>query len=101
MTRRTSGICVVVFGLFLQSCDSMLCGYSDKIEYPSPGGEFIASVYEYDCGATTSDATRINLRPRWSLLNPRFNPRSGVVFLVNYRPVIRIQWKTNQELEVE
>lgn len=73
-----------------------LCDYQDKREYESPGRGFTASIYNYDCGATTSFLTHVSLRSK----NSRFDPNSGVIFLVRNRPAISLTWRSETELLV-
>src|SRR3954470_22205776 len=97
MAKNMAEAFVISLCLVIEGCDSMLCGYQGKIEFPSPDGKTIAAVYEYDCGATTPFAMRVNLRPRWFW----FNPRSDVVFLVKYQSPIRVIWNNNREISIE
>jgi hypothetical protein len=57
--------CLIGLGgllFLLPACFSDLCGSTIIYESVSPGQKYIATVYEWDCGATTSFYRVINLR---------------------------------------
>lgn len=72
------------------------CGYRDLREYPSPDGRYIASVYEYDCGATTSFYLRVSIRP----IGQSFNPQDNLVLQVKHWPKVQLDWRSKDTLRI-
>lgn len=84
--------------LFLMGCVDDLC--SNKIigEYPSPNKQYIATVFERDCGATTSYIQAINIRES----NKEFNSEDyeNWIFTGTGQPQINILWNDNNKMKI-
>ena len=77
---------------FLFRCEDRV-----KLERVSPDREWIATVFERDCGATTDFASLVNLRES----NQTFDPDDGSnIFVAEGRPPIHLTWESNQQLLV-
>jgi hypothetical protein len=90
--------------LFLSSVGSNGCGIlgprcSDVIvrEYPSPDGDFVASVFERNCGATTDYSTHVALRRSGEAFSGEPQHR---ITTVSGRSVIELSWIGPQTLRV-
>lgn len=85
--------------LGLSGCDSELCRNDLINEIQSPDGQYVASVFERNCGATTPYLRVVSLRPAASEFEP--DNDKDWVFTIHGKPKIRIAWRGNEDLEVE
>lgn len=94
-------VCVLLFqGALFDWVGRLMCGGELFAEYPSPNGKIIASVYEFNCGVTTSFTTYISLRPSGKEWDPY---RNNSVFANESYPDwldLRITWLDDNNLEV-
>ncbi|HPL81094.1 MAG TPA: hypothetical protein PLU23_01200 [Anaerolineaceae bacterium] len=85
---------------FIPVASRIMCGGELFAEYPSPNGKIIASVYEFNCGVTTSFTTYISLRPSERDWDPY---KEDSVFSTESYPDwldLRITWLDDNNLEV-
>jgi hypothetical protein len=73
------------------------CEDTVKTEVRSPSGNYIATLYERDCGATTNFSTIVSLRAS----TDKFDGEMGRVFVVEGQPQLNLVWKDNTSLRVE
>lgn len=87
-----------VSALILQGCAPRFdCGDYIKSESKSPGGKYIATYYERDCGATTDTATTINLRNSLA----KFSADEGVIFVSEGQFQVKLIWDDDMSLRIE
>jgi hypothetical protein len=94
MHARTVGLAIVIALLAscLFHCDDRVTG-----EARSPDGEWIAAVYERDCGATTAISVNVNIRPTSARFDAsKFEP----VFVVAGPAGVSLEWQDVNHLVV-
>lgn len=84
---------VLAAALVANAC---ICGHELIRESTSPGGEYVASVLERNCGATTDYVTVVVLRNATEPLNP-----SNVVFSLSGVAEIGLRWDAPSHLVIE
>jgi len=73
------------------------CGDTVKTEAVSPGGRYVATVFERNCGATADYSTNVSLREA----KESFDPSSQTpVLTVAGQPTIALEWSTETTLAV-
>lgn len=78
------------------------CTESSDKQITSPHGDYVATVYQRNCGATTGFVTHINLR----LANTadRIEPNGTIIqdqiLLANGTPLIKVLWLDDANLEL-
>lgn len=94
-------ILLLIFGLSKYGVvERLLCGGELSEPFPSPNGTIIASVYQFNCGATTNFSTRIALRKasqKWDVYSKK------VIFVQEGEPSehkIRIVWEDETHLNI-
>ena len=92
---------LVIFlsAIFLSSCDTSICSNKLIEDSVSPGDEYIASIFERNCGATTPYIRVVSLRPSKSKFEP--NDDDTWVFTIHGRTDIKVSWITDNELRVD
>jgi hypothetical protein len=86
--------------LILAGCN--LCTEIKLAEITSPESNYVAAVYQRNCGATTSYVYHVNIRGRWSWFSPdsRGVIEDGQVFVTSIgRPTI--VWKDERTLLIK
>ena len=92
-TGRFLGTLFVACAAFL-GCG--LCKDDTITESQSPGGKYVASVVEQDCGATTDYTSHVRIR-----LSDSWLRQGDDVLVVDYRQDIRLNWVGDDRLQVE
>jgi hypothetical protein len=78
---------------------SFECGHSVLSESASPDGQYVATVFERNCGAMTPYTRIVSIRRGRSTFDGEDN-RSWV-FVVKDQPTIRVSWSGPRQLIVE
>lgn len=93
--------CILISGITSFGIgERILCGGELFEEFPSPDGKILASVYQYNCGATTNFSTRIAFRKasqKWDVYSRK------VIFKLEGEPSehkIRIVWENETHLNI-
>ena len=84
--------------LLLSACSSDLCGSAIIKESVSPGQKYIATVYEWDCGATTSFNRVINIRSYGSDFDG--GDQDDWVYSLEGQLDVNVMWLSKDELKV-
>lgn len=87
----------VFLALFLSGC-SDLCSVDLLSESKSPDGNYIASVFERNCGATTPFVRVVSLRHTGSGFAPEED--DDWVFTIHGQSDINVSWIENTELKI-
>ncbi len=94
-------ILLLIFGLSKYGIvERLLCGGELLESFQSPNGTIIASVYQFNCGATTNFSTRIALRKafqKWDVYSKK------VIFVQEGEPSehkISIVWRDETHLDI-
>lgn len=93
-------LAVFFTGAALTGCEPALfgdCTDTVKNEAVSPGGRYIAAVFERDCGATTDYSTIVSLREAKEPFDPS---EQHPVLTVEGRPAISLEWSSDESLTV-
>jgi hypothetical protein len=103
-------ISLVMIGVlgFLYVCDDtkksdgLICGQSIKQEATSFDEKYVATVFIGSCGATTSNATQVNLRKETDiyLKNPYGRITQGIVFQIVGEPKVTLVWNNARSLKI-
>lgn len=83
----------------IAGCGESLCGNEVIIELPSPSKNYVATVLERNCGATTPYVRVVALRPFGSKLNAE--SFEDWVFTAEGQPAIEIKWEDDNTLEIK
>lgn len=80
------------------ACGGSLCSNDVLSESTSPDGEYVASVFERNCGATTPHVQVISLR----LSNTKLNPErhEDWVFTIHGQSRIDLHWESARKLKI-
>lgn len=95
---KIARIILILICCLAASCnDGGLC--SDRIiaESRSPNGEYVATLFERDCGATADFSRMVSIRPS----NSGFVADNGRVFVVKGQPMIYLAWTSGQSLRID
>jgi hypothetical protein len=76
----------------MSSCEDTI-----KSSSKSPGGKYIAAVYERNCGATTDFVTHVNLR----MSSANFKGGKNVVFVAKGKHQVSVEWENDGTLRVQ
>jgi hypothetical protein len=80
--------------------DEAVCSESVNAQFTSPRGQFTATVYTRNCGATTDYVTHVNLHSNFE--SPKSDPdgviRGGELFLEPGEKKIRGDWRDESNL---
>jgi hypothetical protein len=106
---RMAGVllfCIVLFacGDNFRGMDSISsCVESSEKQTASPRGEYIATLYQRNCGATTGFVTHINLRRASDAVRTEANGTisKDQILLANGSPVIKLHWLDDANLVLE
>lgn len=90
------GFWLLALSLCLGGC-GFKCEDEIKIEAISPNGEYVATLFERDCGATTDFATVVNIRSK----SDKFVGGDGVVFVGKGQPKVEIMWSGDSALRIK
>lgn len=93
--------CLIVLGgllFLLPACFQDLCGSTIINESVSPGQKYIATVYEWDCGATTPFNRVINLRSYGSDLDG--GDQDDWIYSLQGQLDVNVVWLSKDELKV-
>jgi hypothetical protein len=91
------GLVVSIFYLLSQFGLIFECKMTELAARPSPNGNYIASIFRRDCGATTNVVSGIVMRSSgWTLLTNA----SDEVLIVEGEEKIDAQWRSDKELEI-
>ena len=97
----TKTILISILGVAgLAGCDGDLfgdCADTVKAEAPSPGGGYVATVFERDCGATTDFSTHVSIREADEPFDSSTKTR---VLIVAGQTEVDIEWSTEKKLSV-
>jgi len=86
---KMSALSLTLFGCTFTPCDNTV-----ETEAQSPRGEYIATKFERNCGATADFSTIVSLRDATT----PFHGEEGIVFLVKGKPEVRISWENDMRL---
>jgi hypothetical protein len=89
--RRSLSLVATLAAMALSGC---LCSDETVVKRPAPDGRHVAILLRRGCGATTSDATEIVIRGRWSL-------RSHTAVVMDEPARIELEWRSSSELLVK
>ena len=84
--------------LLLSACSSDLCGSTVINESVSPGQKYIATVYEWGCGATTSFNRVVNIRSTGSEFDG--GNQDDWVYSLEGQLDVDVMWLSKDELKV-
>ena len=98
MKIKSNLIGFVVLLFLLSACSSDLCGSTIIKESVSPGQKYIATVYEWDCGATTSFNRVINLRSYGSDFDGE--DQGNWIYSLEGQLDVDVMWMSKDELKV-
>jgi hypothetical protein len=93
-------LAILFAGAALTGCEPALfgdCADTVKSEAVSPGGRYIAAVFERDCGATTDYSTNLSLRDAKEPFDPS---EQRPVLTVEGQPAIGLEWSSDESLTV-
>jgi hypothetical protein len=93
-------LAVIFTGAALTGCEPALFGHcADTVKHEaiSPGGRYVAAVFERDCGATTDYSTNLSLRDAKEPFNPS---EQHPVLTVEGQPAIALEWSSDESLTV-
>ena len=93
--------CLIGLGcllLLLPACLPDLCGSTLIKESVSPGQKYIATIYEWDCGATTSLNRVINLRSYGSDFDGE--DQDDWIYSLEGQLDVDVQWISKDELKI-
>jgi hypothetical protein len=79
----------------LTGCSFITCDNSIVKEVTSPDGEYVATAFIRDCGATTSFSPQVYLRKKGEKVGEK-----GNVFIGNHSESINVEWLSSQELRI-
>jgi len=82
----------------LSACLSDLCGSTLISESVSPGQKYIATIYEWDCGATTTANRVINLRSYDSGFDGE--DQGNWIYSLEGQLDVDVMWMSKDELKV-
>jgi hypothetical protein len=82
----------------LTGCASFICGNDIIQEAISPDGQFIATVFERDCGATTPYYRIVSLRKAKRSFDTE--AKDDWVFNIKWQPEIKVLWTSHNNLSI-
>lgn len=88
----------VLLALFLSGCGSDLCDVESISESKSPNGEYVANVFERNCGATTPYVRVVSLRHADSEFAP--DEDDDWVFTIHGQSDVHVSWIKNTEVQI-
>jgi hypothetical protein len=79
------------------------CSESEVATNASPGGEYVASVFVRNCGATTAYMTHVNIRrAKDRLFTEEYGAiKDGEVASMAGTPQVSLNWAHDTDLEIE
>ena len=89
---------VILIAFLLVSCDTSLCGNEFVKDFVSPDGEYVASVFQRNCGATTPYVEVVSLRSSGKKFVP--DDFGNWVFTLQGKAEVKISWIGERRLEV-
>jgi uncharacterized protein YxeA len=87
-----------VLAVFLTACDDLLCSNDIIKEQSSPDGRYIATLFERDCGATTSYLRIVTLRQTGATF--KANKYDDWVFKMEGQPNVVFFWANKNSLSI-
>jgi len=84
--------------LAISEHDFSLCGNELLSESKSPGGKYIASVFERNCGATTPYVRVVSLRSAGKEFDPEDN--ENWIFSIRGQAEITAAWASDEEVSI-
>ena len=84
--------------LFLSGCGGNFCSVEPISRNKSPNGEYIANVFERDCGATTPYVRVVSLQDTDSEFTPE--EVKNWVFTIHGQSDIHVSWISKNELQI-
>lgn len=99
---QTSTIKIVIVAAMIGMAACSVCEEKTLSASNSPGGDYVATIYARNCGATAGLLYHVNIRKGWSWFSSdhRGAIEDGQVFLTDAGR-ISIVWKDNKTLMVE
>lgn len=93
-------ILLIVAALSVAGCG--VCSEKKLAEERSPEGNYVAAVYERNCGATTDYVYHVNVRSWWSWFSTDYGgvTEDGQVFVTG-KGKVNVVWKDEKTLLVE
>ena len=79
----------------LTGCSFITCENTIIKEVTSPNGEYVATAFIRDCGATTCFSPQVYLRKKGEKIEEK-----GNVFIGNHSQSINMEWLSSQELRI-
>jgi len=97
-TNKMRNLLFLFVSLIITSCGIDICDNDLLFEVSSPDKQYIASVFERNCGATTPYMRIVSSR----LSNEEFNPNKhdNWVFNINGQSNIEVNWTSSRELHI-
>jgi len=80
------------------SCDLASCSNIVSTEKISPDGEYIATVFERNCGATTSYLQIVSLRRSKSNFDP--DEYKDWIFSIEGKSNIKVRWLSSDKVSI-
>lgn len=90
MNLLTRWILPVLFSWVASGCGHTACGDEVLTEMASPDGQYIATVFERNCGATTDFSRNVALRQKAASFDG--NGTDNVVFVIKGQRDIDMRW---------
>lgn len=87
-------VCLMAAGCMGPECGNVVLG-----EYISPDGKKVASLFERNCGATTSLAQIVTIRDSGSAF--KGNNTEDFIFIMRGQQKIEIQWENSIHLVIK
>lgn len=101
MDLMTRPVLIGLLGIAgLSGCDNGLfgdCADAVKARARSPDGQYVATVFERDCGATTDFSTHVELRNTDELLT---SSKHVSILTIAGRVTVDVKWRTDRTLLV-
>jgi hypothetical protein len=87
-----------IYYYFASSLFSVSCSSSVLSEAVSPDGQYVATVFERNCGATSPYVRIVSIRPKGTRI--RFDNDSSLVFATEGQLNVGVKWSGPRELTV-
>ena len=82
----------------LYSCSRNVCDNKLREEVPSPNGEYVVSIIERNCGATTPFMSLVSIRRSDSSFDAE--DYENWVFTIEGKSNIAVSWEENKKLKI-
>lgn len=89
---------IIILVVFLVSCDVSICDNQLIEDVKSSNGEFTASIFERNCGATTPFVKVVSLRSTMAKLD--LDNDDDWVFTIHGQSDVKVSWILDNKLKV-